>query len=146
MLQIYQELLLIWPKYLLGTLKVVLIGCVYHQVGCVKNQGRYPNSWSKNYSKNVAKFGQKIVAKYNQEIVAKVGQKIVAKFVRKNVAKFGRKNVAKLGQKMFPKFGREKLQKSAEKSSARKCCKNRPGHSCDQFLPAMNSQSSINRV
>ena len=44
MLQIYQELLLIRPKYLLGTLKVVLIGCVYHQVGCVKNEGRYPNS------------------------------------------------------------------------------------------------------
>ena len=57
MLQIYQELLLIRPKYLLGTLKVVLIGCV-------KNQGRYPNFWSKNYSKNFAKFGQ---AKFGQK-------------------------------------------------------------------------------
>ena len=117
------------PKYLLGTLKVVLIGCV-------KNQGRYPNSWSKNYSKNVAKFGQKIVAKFGR-------RKVRPRNVRlKNIAKskwdlIWTLRAVCIGREIVAKFGQEKcFQTSARKmlQNRPKMLQNRLGHSCDQFF------------
>ena len=88
-------------------------------------------------------------------------QKSAEKSSAGNVAEIGREKVGrKMGKNRPRKVGPRKVQKSAEKSSAAKgrpqkvgrkrlaakLLQIRPGHSCDQFLPAMNSQSSINRV
>ena len=57
---------------------------------------------------------------------------------RKGRPENGQKSAEKGSEIGREKFGRKRL--------AAKLLQIRPGHSCDQFLPAMNSQSSINWV
>ena len=107
-------------------------------------------------AKNCCKVWRKCCRNQPRKVRPEMLQKSAEKRSAGKWAKIGRK----MGKNRPRKVGPRKVQKSAEKSSAAKgrpqkvgrkrlaakLLQIRPGHSCDQFLPAMNSQSSINRV
>ena len=87
-------------------------------------------------AENCCKVWRKCCRNQPRKVRPEMLQKSAEKGSEIGREKFGRKRSAAKGRPQ--KVGRKRL--------AAKLLQIQPGHSCDQFLPAMNSESSINWV